>query len=1155
MTSETTLGVTVRRILPSAGALLLAAGVLAGTGAASARPAGAAAEAGVISTVAGGPGSGLATSVGQNPRYVRVDGNTVLVSDVAHQVLRRIDLATGLESVVAGVGGAVTPATPGPPPMVTPDDGGPAGSAGLDRVGALTVAPDGTIYLADGRRIRRIATDGTITTAVGTGGYRNATEEPEVPLGDARLTSVTSLALDAAGRLWFAETATATEGATIRRLDPDGFVRLVIGGGTTRENGAAGRDYILHAVRGMFFDEAGTLVLADAGRYDTDITRFTHDAVERGQFIAMQVADMTPARNGDLLITDGDRIARLRPDGSLAFQEGSRRGLGSYASVGELPDGRLIAARLNGFYVTAFDRNNTELTLAGDGSSGAAGDGGPATMSQLGRPGSISRATDGSLLIADQTANRVRALTPDGRLTTVLGDGRPIKSEDGTPAALATVRAPSVVEAAPDGSFFVVAVNESNQQLIHKVSRTGMVSTYAGDPDPANVRGDARDENVGTATDLEAGPDGELYIAGECHVARMEPGPTTGHGGATTVVAGITRSYNRDDCGYDGDGRPATESRFGTRLALALSPKGDLYISDANEHRVRRIDRSGVVRAFVGGGVEPFPERQTGLGDGGPATLAHLNRPAGLAVDASGSVLIADRSNYRVRRVTPDGIIDTIAGGSELGPYGDGGNPLRASLSDPYDIEVQGSDRVQIAEADATYTLNRHHRIREVTLPPRQAEPTPAPSPSPAAGPTGPPPPSASAAASPSASPESPAPTLESSPSTSPATTSPEPSPDTTPSSAPAIEPLAPARVLDTRDGTGRPPGRLRDGQTVTFTVAGRGGVPASGVRAVVLNATATGGTASGHLTLFPGGQQAPEASSLNFRTGQSVPNLVVVPLGPGGTVGMRASAGSPHVVADVVGYLPASSSEVEPLAPSRLLDSRSGAGGIDGRLSPGVTYSFTPLGRSGVPSRGVRAVLLNTTVTGPSTSGHLTVYPSGQTPPLASNLNYSSGLTVANLVLVPVGKDGRVSLRANAGSPYAIADVVGYVADTEDPSVHPLAPQRVLDTRDGTGGLDGRLAPGRPESLTVAGRGGVPSRGVRAVFLNVTATGANASGYVTVFPAGQGPPTASNLNFRAGQTVPNLVLVPLDDRGRLALVANAGSPHVLADVVGYVSQ
>ena len=386
----------------------------------------------------------------------------------------------------------------------------------------------------------------------------------------------------------------------------------------------------------------------------------------------------------------------------------------------------------------------------------------------------------------------------------------------------------------------------------------------------------------------------------------------------------------------------------------------------------------------------------------------------------------------------------------------------------------------------------------------------------------------------------------------------PTPAPDLPPpsGSVPDIAPLPPKRVLDTRDGTGGISGRLAPGRPVDLQVSGRGGLPPGPeVKAVLLNTTATGASSAGHLTVFPGGQAAPLASSLNYGRGQTVANLVLVPVGPDGTVRLLSNAGSPHVVADVVGYVSASSpSALVPLRPARVLDSRDGTGGVAGRLSPGMAAQLPVLGRGGVPSSGVRAVLLNTTATGASAAGHLTVFPGGARVPLASSLNYARGTTVANLVLVPVGADGTVRLLANAGSPHVVADVVGYVAESSAAALRPLPPARVLDTRNSTGGVPGRLVPGRHVVVHVTGRGGVPMTGVRAVLLNTTVTGATRAGHLTVYPGNAAIPLASNLNHAAGQTVANLVVVPVAQDGTIRMLSNDGTPHVIADVVGWVA-
>ena len=362
--------------------------------------------------------------------------------------------------------------------------------------------------------------------------------------------------------------------------------------------------------------------------------------------------------------------------------------------------------------------------------------------------------------------------------------------------------------------------------------------------------------------------------------------------------------------------------------------------------------------------------------------------------------------------------------------------------------------------------------------------------------------------------------------------------------------PLPPERVLDTRDGTGGVSGRLTPGRPVSLRVTGRGGVPTSGVRAVVLNTTVTGPSESGYLTVFPDGSP-PLASNLNFARGQTVANLVTVPVAADGTVRLVANAGSPHAIADVVGwYGPDAGDAFGPLAPSRVLDTRTG-NGLRGRLAPGRVEQLVLRGRGGLPTDGATAVVLNLTATGASASGHLTAFPCGGVPE-TSNLNYPAGATVPNLAIVPLAPGSSICLQSSAGSPHVVADIVGWFGPGAARGFHGLTPARVIDTRNGTGTGRARLSEGGTRMVRVLGSAGLPQDGVRAVLMNVTVTGPSAAGYLTVHPGGSAPPLASNLNFVRGQTVPNLVVVPVAADGTVSFTSNLGSPHLIADVVGW---
>jgi len=370
---------------------------------------------------------------------------------------------------------------------------------------------------------------------------------------------------------------------------------------------------------------------------------------------------------------------------------------------------------------------------------------------------------------------------------------------------------------------------------------------------------------------------------------------------------------------------------------------------------------------------------------------------------------------------------------------------------------------------------------------------------------------------------------------------------------------LPPARLLDTRDGTGAPVAMVPPGASLDLQVTGRGGVPASGVSAVVLNTTVVDPRGPGYLTVWPTGDARPLASNLNFSTLRTVPNLVVVKVGAGGRVSLYNGGGATHLVADVAGwYGPSGASDgsrYHSLPPARVLDTRIGNGSTPGRVSSGGTLDLQVTGRGGVPATGVSAVVLNVTVTEPVAGGYLTGWPSGDVRPLASNLNFVGGQTVANLAMVKVGPNGKVSLYNGAGAVHVIADVSGWFGVSGEATgarYHPLPPARVLDTRVGLGALPFPLPPAGALDLLVTGRGGVPATGVTATILNVTVVDPLGLGYLTAWPTADIRPLASNLNFAAGQTAPNLVMGKLGTGGRLSIYNGGGTAHLVADVAGW---
>lgn len=375
--------------------------------------------------------------------------------------------------------------------------------------------------------------------------------------------------------------------------------------------------------------------------------------------------------------------------------------------------------------------------------------------------------------------------------------------------------------------------------------------------------------------------------------------------------------------------------------------------------------------------------------------------------------------------------------------------------------------------------------------------------------------------------------------------------------------PVDPVRVLDTRDGTGvagQHRGPLGAGQVTELLVTGVGGIPATGVGAVVLNVTATEAPGNGYITTYPCGEARPTASNLNFTHGVDVPNQVTVKVGANGKVCFFASS-DVQLVADLFGWY-ADDFAARPgyryheLDPARVLDTRDGTGTGTRPVGPVAANEVIALdidGVGGVPATGARAVTMNVTAANPAAAGYITVFPCDRPRPNASNVNIDpSTPAVANLVTVRTGDDGKICFYASE-SMDLIVDLQGYFAEGPGVEFTSTSPVRVLDTRDGTG-VDGHrrgpLGRGQVFVLHVAGENGVPSD-ARAVLLNVTVTEADNSGFVTVFPCGRARPNASNLNFVRGVDRANLVKARIGTNGNVCIFTDHGT-QVVADLNGW---
>ena len=271
-------------------------------------------------------------------------------------------------------------------------------------------------------------------------------------------------------------------------------------------------------------------------------------------------------------------------------------------------------------------------TIAGNGTKGFSGDGGPATSAELAAPEGMAMDAAGNLYFVDVQNFRVRKISSSGTISTVAGTGTRGSSGDGGPATSAAM-VPFSVAVDSAGNLYITDIAR-----IRKVTPSGTISTVAG----------------------------------------------TGRGG------------------FSGDGGPATSAQIFAPEGVAVDTAGNIYIADTDNHRIRKVTPAGTITTVAGNGTKGFS------GDGGPATGASLNDPTRVTVDAQGNLYIADEQNNRVRKVTAAGVISTLAGTGIGGYSGDGGPATSAMLFTPYDVAVDAAGNVYIADS-------QNNRIREVT--------------------------------------------------------------------------------------------------------------------------------------------------------------------------------------------------------------------------------------------------------------------------------------------------------------------------------------------------------------------------------------------------------------------------------------------------------
>jgi hypothetical protein len=372
-------------------------------------------------------------------------------------------------------------------------------------------------------------------------------------------------------------------------------------------------------------------------------------------------------------------------------------------------------------------------TIAGTGNADFSGDNGPAHAADLYLPQDLTEGPDGQLYVADWNNHRIRVITHEGHIQTVAGTGYTGEALPG-PARSSDLTHPTQVVFDELGRMVIAAWHSG--KVVRVVLATGQLEhlygtgnrRYSGDGGPAATA------NVGLPAAIAYDASGNLYImdqanqvirkvdlagtitrvAGQCFACAEGATPVVCEGSDEPVcVAYEDRDYSCTDAcaaGFAGDGGPALEARihqpFGGGAPpagrLAFDAAGNLYFADSRNHRIRRIDTSGIITTVAGNGNPGY------TGDGGPAMLAEIYQPVDIEIASDGTLYVADTQNSCVRAVAPDGIIRTVAGRcGQRGFGGDRGPATEALLNRPYGIELDSEDNLFIADT-------HNHRIRFV---------------------------------------------------------------------------------------------------------------------------------------------------------------------------------------------------------------------------------------------------------------------------------------------------------------------------------------------------------------------------------------------------------------------------------------------------------
>jgi sugar lactone lactonase YvrE len=606
-------------------------------------------------------GTGRAGNAGDNgpavaarlsyPTGIAVDGTgNIYVADKDSSTIRKITI-DGMIQRMAGDG---QPGYFG--------DNGPATSARVDHPEGLAIDAAGNLYIADTGNsvVRRIDPFGIITTWAGTTDRNYAGDGG--PAWQASLNGPEGVAVDGSGFVYIADTFNNR----IRRVSGDGTITTFAGNGTPGSFGDNGP-----ALAASFFLPTDVAVGPSGGVYIADLGNSRIRVVNDGVLSTVAGSPLgSDPVDGRLALTvrlAGPTGVAVDSAGVIYFAEGSI-GSGSGLDVG---DYRI-------WKVTTTD--NVLFNAAGNGIASYSGDGGLASRAQVNTPANIVVDAAGNVYFADSQNNRIRRISPAGMIDTVAGTGVRGFSGDGGPATAATLNGPMGVSIGPAGALYIA--DSGNNRI--RIILGGTIATIVGNGN-AGLFGDggpALKAALHAPQSMVVDSNYNMYIADTLNqtIRRVSPD-------------GTIDSFTGNTPGFSGDNGPAAQALLNFPTSVALDAANNVYVVDQGNRRIRRISAATGVITTVAGSEFPF------LGDGGMAVYARLDKPQAVAVDGLGNLYVSDAVQNRIRKIDTAGGISTVAGTGDCCYENDGGPSVNADLNAPWGLAFDASGNLYISDS------------------------------------------------------------------------------------------------------------------------------------------------------------------------------------------------------------------------------------------------------------------------------------------------------------------------------------------------------------------------------------------------------------------------------------------------------------------------